>query len=106
MKPILKTGRIIIKRKHTDAHPAICVTKNGKIRNEILNHIQQCGGECSIEDLQRFTKALQTKLKLSYDPANWHKKFTKYVGQKNVDEKEIVFLTNLGRNFAKIVING
>ena len=95
-----------IKRRHTEEHPEVYATQNGKIRNEILSHLYTHEDGCPMEKHFEFTKTLQGKLNLSYDPKDWHKRFTKYVSEKNRPDGLVLVLTRLGRNLVNIVING
>lgn len=100
-------NRIRIKRRHTEEHPEVLVVpKNGKIRNEILAYIGECGCECPLEDYLNFVKTLKDKLELTYEPVYWHNRFKKYVTVHKIDDVEVIRLTRLGRNFYNIVING
>lgn len=98
-------ARLLIKRKHTDDHPAVYVTMNGKLRNEILLFMKKKGGVCPLDEYLMFIKSLRVKLRLSYEPNGWHKRFTKYIREVNTPEGTHLKLTRLGNNFVNIVLS-
>jgi hypothetical protein len=98
--------RFKIKRRHTEKHPAVFVSKNGKIRNAIISFIGECGGECSVDEYFGFLEKLKVDLELSYTPKYWHHRFKKYVVEVNGSETKKIRLTRLGNNFYNIVIYG
>lgn len=98
-------GRIRIKRRHTEEHPEVYATMNGKIRNAILKFISDKGGKCTLDEYSDYTKALKTKLKLGYQPKGWYKANEKYVSSSNIDGVIHLKLTRIGNNLVNLVIN-
>lgn len=99
-------GKVRIKRKHTEDHPAIFATKRGYVRNEILSFIHSKGGVCDFSEYESFCKSIHAKHKMSYIPSKWHLSNKKYVKQTHKDGKNFLKLTRLGSNLVKLVLNG
>lgn len=99
-------SKFLVKRKHTDNHPAVYRTSNGKIRNTILPKISASeNGRMLEEDYHACCDSVQEELGLSYSPKNWHKRMGKYVKTIKKGEDTYYTLTRVGRNLVKIVID-
>lgn len=100
-------GKVLIKRKHTDKHPAIYRTSNGKLRNEILAKIYAYDGhKMPLDDYHKHCDSLRHRHKLSYSPKNWYKRFPTYVRLVKPNGVPHLKLTRVGKNLVKYVING
>lgn len=95
----------LVKRKHTDTHPAVYRTEQGRIRNKILPHIySQENSRMNLDEYCEYCVGLKDELDLSYDPKNWYKRMSKYVKPIKKHGTTYLTLTRVGKNLVKLVL--
>jgi len=98
-------ARKVIKRRHTELHPEVKATMNGKIRNHIVKCIYDNGGVVNHSKYADICRHLQLDKTIKTDPLKWHKRNEKYVKVVNRNNDTFYKLTRIGNNLAKIVLS-
>lgn len=93
-------AKIVIKRRHTEAHPQLIASSNGKVRDEVIAFLKGCGGECELEKFLEHCDEIKTILGLNYSPRSWYTQNPKYI--KFVKPNKLK-LTRAGGNFGNIL---
>lgn len=98
-------GKIRIKRKHTEDHPAVYARRQGHLRNEVLKFIYDKGCSCDFHEYSKFMKEVMTKHKLNYNPTYWYSRFPKYLKKVSDHNGTRLKLTRIGKNLVELVLN-